>query len=268
MLNYCQYFGFKNEPFSNEISTKNLLKLPAITAVKERFDYVLSLGSVLLVTGDVGSGKSTSIRYSEGHYHASQNIFINITCTTGSIIELYRQICWGLDIDMKSGSKAFILKTLKNIIKDIVTTKKQKIIIVLDEAHLLRTDIFFELHTLLQFNNDSKNYLSLVFVGLTNLIDKLSYRTSAALASRIVSKTHLTALNREQIQLYINHHLKIAGFNKELFGETALTAIHQGSSGILRKINFLSRGALIAAATEKQDQIIAEHVRIASTELI
>jgi len=268
MLNYCQYFGFKDEPFSNEISTKNLLKLPAITAVKERFDYVLNLGGVLLITGDVGSGKSTSIRYSEGHYHASQNIFINILCTTGSIIELYRQLCWGLDIDMRSGSKAFTLKTLKNTIKDIVTTKKQKIIIVLDESHLLRTDILFELHTLLQFDNDSKNYITLVFVGLTNLIDKLTYRTSAALASRIISKTHLTSLNREQIQLYLTHHLKVVGFNKELFQDTAITAIHQGSSGILRKINSLSIGALVAAATEKQDQVSAEHVRIASTELI
>ncbi len=51
---YCNYFGFKYEPFTAEISSKNLLKLPSMVAVKERFDYVMN-GGVFLITSEVGS---------------------------------------------------------------------------------------------------------------------------------------------------------------------------------------------------------------------
>jgi general secretion pathway protein A len=67
---------------------------------------------------------------------------------------------------------------------------------------------------------------------------------------------------------YLEHHLNVAGVKKMLFSENAITAIHQGSGGILRKANHLARGSLVAACIEKQNQIEAEHVRIASTELI
>jgi hypothetical protein len=63
------------------------------------------------------------------------------------------------------------------------------------------------------------------------------------------------------------HHLKLAGIKKPLFDETAITAIHQGSGGLLRKANHLARGALIAAAAEKCQTVCAEHVRIAATEV-
>jgi type II secretory pathway predicted ATPase ExeA len=65
---------------------------------------------------------------------------------------------------------------------------------------------------------------------------------------------------------YLFHHLKVAGSKKQLFSEQSVTAIHQGSEGILRAANNLARGGLIAAAIEKSDLASAEHVRIASTE--
>lgn len=260
------YFGFKSDPFSSEISSKNLLKLPSMISVKERFDYV-SGGGILIVTGEVGSGKSTSLRWSESQFHSSQYLFLNIVSTGGSLIEFYRQLCWGLDIDVKTASRAWILKEFKNAVREIVATKKQKIFIVVDEAHLLRIDIFAELHTITQFDNDSKNLFALVLAGQPPLLEKLTYRSSAPLASRVIARTHLTNLNQEQLALYLEHHLAVAGIKKQLFSDQAITAIHQGSGGILRKANFLARGGLVAAAAEKEDSVSAEHIRLASTEL-
>ena len=60
----------------------------------------------------------------------------------------------------------------------------------------------------------------------------------------------------------------ISGCKKNLFSEQAVTAIHQGSGGLLRRANNLARGALVAAASEKCTTVSAEHVRIASTEII
>ena len=264
---YCNYFGFKYEPFTAEISSKNLLKLPSMVAVKERFDYVIN-GGVFLITGEVGSGKSTSLRWSQAQYHPSQHLFLNITATGGSLIEFYRQLCWDLDIVVKTGSRAAILKEFKATVREIAATKKQKIMIIVDEAHLLRIEIFAELHTITQFDNDSKNLFSLVLGGQPNLIEKMTYRSTAPLASRVVARTHLNTLNPEQMGVYLEHHMGVAGVKKQLFSDQAITAIYQGSGGILRKANSLARGGLIAAATEKEQVVSAEHIRLASTELL
>jgi len=66
---------------------------------------------------------------------------------------------------------------------------------------------------------------------------------------------------------YLAHHLSIAGVKHNLFDQTALTAIQQGSGGLLRKANHLARGSLIAAAAKQNAMVNAEHVRLAATEV-
>jgi type II secretory pathway predicted ATPase ExeA len=266
-MNINAYYGFKHDPFSSEIQGKNLLKLPSMVSVKERFDY-LQQGGVFVVTGDVGSGKSTSLRWSMGQYHPSQYLFLNVIGTGGSLVEFYRQVCWELDIEISSGCRTGVIKKFKSAIKDIATTKKQKVMIVVDEAHLLRSDLFAELHILSQYENDSKNYFSIVLAGLPSLLDKLTLRSSAPLASRVVTRTHLTNLSQEQMKIYVEHHLSVAGIKSSLFADAALTAIYQGSGGILRRANLLARGGLVAACIEKSEIVSAEHIRIASSELM
>ena len=164
-----------------------------------------------------------------------------------------------------AGARVGLLKEFKATIRDIATTKKQKIIVVVDESHLLRMEVFAELHTITQFDNDSKNLFSLVLAGQPNLLEKLTYRSSEPLASRVIARTHLSNLNQDQMAVYLEHHLNVAGVKKQLFTDQAITGIYQGSAGILRKANALARGALVAAATEKEASVGAEHVRLAST---
>jgi type II secretory pathway predicted ATPase ExeA len=83
----------------------------------------------------------------------------------------------------------------------------------------------------------------------------------------VIAKSHLQGINRESMQQYLRHHLTVAGLKNNLFDDTAVSAIHQGSGGLLRKANHLARGALIAAAKLKTTTVTAEHVRLASTEL-
>ena len=97
---------------------------------------------------------------------------------------------------------------------------------------------------------------------------RLLYHTSRPLASRIVAKTHLEGLKLKDMTGYINHHLEIAGVKQNLFCDEAVVAIHQGSGGLLRRANALARGSLVAAANENCHTVTAEHVRLASTELI
>ncbi len=127
--------------------------------------------------------------------------------------------------------------------------------------------VFFELHTICQFEKDSKPYLPMILAGQNNLIDKLTYRSSQPLASRIVARSHLQGTTLSGMETYLKHHLAIAGVRHNLFSQAALTAIHQGSGGIFRKANHLARGSLMAAAAEQKEMVDAEHVQLAATEV-
>jgi general secretion pathway protein A len=265
--NYRTFFGLNKEPFGTDIRLSDILKTPELVDVKERFDYVIRLGGIGLVTGEVGSGKSTAIRYALGDLHPSEYCSLYITASSGSIMEFYRQMINELDIHLTSNSKAIMLRLIKKEIAEIVQEKKMKVVLIVDEASLLRLEVFAELHTICQFEKDSKPWLPIILAGQNSLIDKLTYRSSQPLASRIVARSHLHGADLKGMENYLKHHLAIAGVEQNLFDQTAVTAIHQGSGGLFRKANHLARGSLIAAAAKQSVAVNAEHVRLAATEV-
>lgn len=264
---YRAFFGLMKEPFSAELTIKEILETPDLKGVKDRFDYVVRLGAVALVTGEIGSGKSTALRYAAGHLHPSAYCAFHVTASSGSIIELYRQLLGELGIDTASSSKAILTKRIRREIMEMVCGKKIRAVLVIDEASLLRLEVLAEIHTLCQFEQDSKPWLPLIMAGQANLVDNLMYRTSMPLASRIVARSHLEGSNRQDMEVYLKHHLAIAGVKTPLFDETAVTAIQQGAGGLFRKANHLARGALIAAAHNQSMTVSADHVRLAATEI-
>ena len=265
---YRNFFGFSKEPFSSELKVEEILKTDAVLAVADRVDYAIRLGAVALITGEVGSGKSTALRFAISRLHPSEYRLVWVTAGGGSILELYRQIVWELEVPTPSHGRASLTRFIRKAILDLVLSKKQKVVLLIDEASLLRLEVFAELHTLTQFEGDSKPILPLLLAGQNNLLDKLYWRTSLPLSSRVIARSHLEAVDRQGMDHYLNHHLRLAGMNHPIFAEQAITAIHQGSGGLFRKANHLARGALIAAAAEKCQQVSADHVRLASTELI
>ncbi len=265
--NYRSFFGLKKQPFGSDISLNDILKTAELIDVKQRFDYVIRLGAIGLITGEVGSGKSTAIRYAAEHLHPSEYKSLYMTASSGAIMEFYRQLLHELDIHIKSNSKTMMLRLIKKEICALVCEKKVKVVLLVDEASLLRLEVFAELHTVCQFEKDSKPYLPIILAGQNNLIDKLSYRSSQPLASRIVARSHLQGTDLAGMEDYLKHHLSIAGVKQNLFDQTAITAIQQGSGGLFRKANHLARGALIAAAAQQCTVVNAEHVRLASTEI-
>lgn len=266
-MSYRAFFGFTREPFPSELAIKDILQTQELLAVKERFDYALRIGAMALVTGEIGSGKSTALRYAVGQLHPSEYVTFSITASAGSILELYRQILAELGIHSAGSSRAVLTRMIRREIQELILGKKMKVALIIDEASLIRLDVFQELHTLTQFEGDSKPFLPIILAGQSNLIDKLSFRTSHPLASRIVARSHLEGVNRQDMEQYLRHHLSISGVKKSLFDQAAVTAIHQGSGGLFRKANHLARGALIASAKQQSTTVTPEHVRLASTEL-
>jgi len=265
---YRAFFALKKEPFATNIAPDEIMQTDEVKGVAQRFDYALGLGGLALITGEVGSGKSTALRWAKSNLHPSEYHPLWITASAGSILELYRQLCSQLEIDTASSSRAVLTRTIRRQVREIATARKKKLVLIIDEASLLRLDVFTELHTITQFDGDSKPLLPIILAGQNNLADLLTYRTSLPLASRVVARTHLQGVSKKDMEAYIIHHLNIAGVKQNMFADAAITAIQQGSGGLFRRANHLARGALIAAAKEKVQLVAAEHVRIASTELV
>ncbi|MBW2709985.1 MAG: AAA family ATPase [Deltaproteobacteria bacterium] len=266
-ISHRVFFGLQRAPFVADISHKEILVTSAVKGVEERIRYAVTLGSVALITGEIGSGKSTALRYVAGTFHPSEYRIIHVTASAGSILELYRYILGELGLEPSGTSRARMTRQIKQEIKDSVLGKKMKVLLIIDEASLLRPDVFAELHTLTQFENDSKPFLPMVLAGQGNLVDNLKYRDSLPLTSRVVARCHLQGVDQQGMESYLAHHLAIAGVHTSLFEPAAITAIHQGSGGLFRKANHLARGALIVAAQKQSTPVSADHVRIAATEL-
>lgn len=265
---YRTFFALQREPFTADIALKDILVTPALQAVTERIQYAVRLGATALLTGEIGSGKSTALRYVTGSLHPSQYRLLHVTATSGSIVEIYRQILGELACDAGGCSRARMTAGIKEAVVQLAKDKKITPVLVVDEASLLRLEVFAELHTLTQFESDSKPYLPMVLAGQSNLVDNLRYRSCLPLASRVVCKSHLTGVDLAGMQQYLAHHLGIAGVSQQLFEDGAVTAIHQGSGGLFRKANHLARGAIVAAAKQQVTVVTAEHVRLAATEIL
>lgn len=267
MISLTHAWGFAREPFLSDIPVSDLYPLPGLQAFLERFHYAAAHGLVTLITGEIGSGKSTSLRAAAAQSHPSQFRLLSVVATSGSFLELLRQICLQLGTPPVTNSVARLLALLADTLSDICA-KKQVPLLLLDEAHLMRLEVFAELHTLAQRDFDSRSLLPMVLSGQTSLVDKLLFHTSRPFSSRIVGRTHLEALQRDHMAAYLAHHLQIAGGKPELFSEEAITAVHQSSGGLLRRAGSLARGALLAAAREQCPRVSGEHVRLASTEIL
>lgn len=266
-MNEQHYYGFAKEPFAADVRVEDLYPAPYLAATTERILYAIRLGAVSLITGEVGSGKSTALRYAASKLHPSQYKVVPVIATSGSLIEMLRQICIGLDVAYTYTSVARLAKTIRDVVAE-TARKKQIPVLVIDEANLVRLEVLAEIHTLIQFDMDSKPLMPVVLAGQNNLLDKLMYLTSRPLASRVIGRSHLEGLKAKDMEGYLKHHLEIAGIREQLFSDEAILAIHQGSGGLLRRANYLAKGALVAAAAEKCRVVAAEHVRIASTEII
>jgi len=266
MIALTHAFGLTAEPFSQDIPVDKLYPIPGLKGLIERFDYAVQIGGISVVTGEVGSGKSTSLRAAAARLHPAQYTVIPLIATSGSVLEFLRQISHELGAPPSSNSISRLMKTIREVLSN-VTAKKQRPIIIIDEAHLLRLELFAQLHALLQLPYDNKNLVPVILSGQNLLIDRLLYHTSRPFASRIVGRTLLSGLKLDDMKRYLHHHLAVVSGTDDILADEAVTAIHQGSAGLLRRANHLARGAMVAAATEKAPVVTAEHVRVASTEL-
>jgi general secretion pathway protein A len=126
-------------------------------------------------------------------------------------------------------------------------------VFLLDEAHLLHQDTLDHLHILLNYEWDSKAFLSLVLVGLSELDDRLALRRNRSLASRLHHRFLIGPLTPEDTAAYVRARLARAGCTRELFPQDSLAMLHEATRGAMR--DRVASAALRQAARLKRRSV-------------
>ena len=261
------FFGFRKTPFSDSPDPKQLFPSQAWNQVKARLQFLIDHHAAGLITGEVGSGKSTAARSFIAGLNPNLFKVMYLHWMTGSPLDLLRQMALELDLQPTHYHGALVRQISQAIVR-LNQSKKQHPILICDEAHLLCHPTLEQLPLLLNFDMDSSHYLSLLLIGEPLLRRTLSLQIHEPLRQRIAMHYHLEGLSREELDAYLAHQLKAAGVSQPLFDDTARQALYQATKGILRKVNKLALAALRLAAARK-DSIVGEAILLdAVTEVL
>jgi type II secretory pathway predicted ATPase ExeA len=263
---YLHHFALTRFPFHDHLETDELFDSAASTEAEARLHHLLELRGIGLLTGEVGSGKTTVCRKTTAALHAGLYRVFYVTLSTGHVMDMYKQIAWELGLPTER-NRAGAYRAIRTEISRLVTEAKQQPVLVVDEAHHLRNDVLEDLRLLTSYAMDAENRLCLLLIGLTELRRRLAMTVHESLDQRIVVRHHLPGLARDELPRYLEHRLRLAGTELPLFTKPALEALFQATNGMPRKVNRLAHYALTAAALENAQQVNDHHLYAALEEL-
>ncbi len=244
------YFGFKKTPFSDSPDAKQLFSSEAWNQVRTRLEFLAHHHGAGLLTGEVGSGKSTAARAFTATLNPNLYKILYVHFSSGSALDLLRQVALELNLE-PAHRRGDLAHQIADAVVRLNQSKKQHPILICDEAQLLPHPALEQLPLLLNFDMDSSRYLTLLLIGQPLLRRTLSLQMHEALRQRIGVHYHLEGLTREELDAYLTHQLKAAGVSQPLFDDTARQGLYQATKGIPRKVNKLALTALRLAASRK-----------------
>jgi general secretion pathway protein A len=242
---YESFYGLKEKPFNLTPDPAYLYMSPGHENVYTHLEYAIqeSKGFVV-VTGEVGCGKTTLINYLLRKIPQSIHVGI-INNTLVQFQELLRMICLEFDLEIANADKPVLLARFYSYLLEKYS-KRERVILIIDEAQNLPEKTLEEIRMLSNLEAEKHHLLQMILVGQPQLKEKLERKSLEQFVQRITVYCHLDALDKIQVDHYIRHRLKIAGAqNLDLFDPEALDAIFKHSLGIPRLINMLCDAALV-----------------------
>ena len=255
---YLRHFAFTRLPFETTLQTDELFDSNARREAETRLNHLMQLRGIGLLTGEVGSGKTTVCRHVTAQLHPGLYRVYYVALTTGNVLDMYKCIGWELGLPTER-SRATAYRAIRHEITRLVQEAKQLPVLIVDEAQHLRNDVLEDLRLLTNFAMDSEHRLCLVPVGLTELRRRLAMAVHESLHQRLVVRHHLGGLDRDELNDYLTHRLRLAGCELPLFEPPAIEALFQSSRGLPRQVNRLAHYALSAAALDNARAVGVEH---------
>jgi type II secretory pathway predicted ATPase ExeA len=252
-------FGLSHAPFSKEVQDTDLWLPPSKQGlVDELVDSLQERHSVLLV-GEPGVGKTCVLRALRQRLPKERFRLTYCHNATLGRRDFYRQLSLALGLSPKATAAA-VFYAVTGHVQELAASRVHPVFL-LDEAHLLHSDVLAHLHILLNYEWDSRALLSVVLVGLPELEDRLNLSTHKSLLSRLHTRARLEPVTQDDSAEYLRHRLKLAGCDKELFPRDALALLHEASQGTHRALDRLASLCLRQAARRKRKLVDTDIVR-------
>jgi general secretion pathway protein A len=248
---YERFFGFKAKPFALSPDPAFLYPSRQHAAALTMLEYgIESQAIICLLTGEIGSGKTTVVR--QLLRSLGDRFAVGLISNTHHRFDTV--LPWAIaSLGIGAHDKSEI--GMYEAFTDFVIAeygRGRRTLLVVDEAQNLSVTLLEELRLLSNINSERDVVLQTLLVGQPELRDKLEGRELVQLAQRVTGDFHLRCLSLAETRAYIDHRIGVAGCRAPVFSSKAVALIHERARGTPRLINQLCDLALVYAFAEQR----------------
>jgi type II secretory pathway predicted ATPase ExeA len=255
-VNYLEYYGLAQEPFSNApVSRFYYGSAQHAQALMRLMHSVSAMKGLALLVGDIGAGKTTLARrlldsLPEAEYEAALLVIIHSGINANWLL---KRIALQLGVESPADEKLALLSQLyQRLIR--IHEQGKKAVVLIDEAQMLSTrEIMEEFRGLLNLELPERKLITFVFFGLPDLEENL--KLDPPLAQRVALRYRLEPLSQDATEAYVRHRIRLAGGERAPFTGGAIGAIHALTRGTPRLINTLCDNLLFEGALTRATDI-------------
>jgi general secretion pathway protein A len=266
---YHDYFGLKTEPFSISPDPRFLFMSEQHREALAHLLYGMnSDGGFVLLTGDVGTGKTTICRclLEQLPEKVEVALLLNPKLTSA---ELLATICDELRIAYAPGTSS--IKTFVDAINVFLLdaySRGHHTVVIIDEAQKLQADVLEQLRLLTNLETNTCKLLQIILLGQPELKEMLNRPELRQLAQRITARYHLAPLSQPEIEDYVTHRLEVAGVQRSVFPPAIIRELYRLSKGVPRVINVLCNRALLGAYVRDAQTVSPAVLAAAAAEVL
>jgi len=265
---YQHYFGLAEAPFSIAPDPRYLyLSQRHQEALAHLLYGVNGDGGFVLLTGEVGAGKTTVCRCLLQQIPASCDVayIFNPRLT---VEELLSTICVEFGIVYPSGNSSIkVFVDCINVYLLEAHAKGRHTVLIIDEAQNLAADVLEQMRLLTNLETDQRKLLQIILLGQPELALMLERPELRQLRQRIVARYHLGPLTRAEVAAYVRHRLEVSGAQRQLFPARLMGRLYRLSGGVPRVINVLCDRALLGAYVQSKERVDAATLAQAAREV-
>jgi len=259
MNDLLAFFALKRFPFDKNIKSTDAMDTEPLLECSARLEYMKRRGGIMLLTGDPGVGKTLALRrFVDG---LNENIFRTFYTPLSTLtrIDMLRHINRLFGLPLRGSKSANYIQIQTHLLESREQLGKT-VVLMIDEAHLVRTGPLEELRLLTNFKMDSFDPFILILSGQSEMRRTLEFAVMEPFKQRIAMGYHMPPLSLKETLEYVNHHVKLAGAQEPILAEEAFKAVYDLSFGIPRRIGAIVTQALTYAMFDGKRAVTAEMV--------
>jgi putative secretion ATPase (PEP-CTERM system associated) len=264
---YLEYYGLTEAPFRLTPDADFLFMSRAHARAKAYMDYtVLSRDGFVVVTGEIGAGKTTLINKLVAELPADV-LVAKIFQTQLNETEFLQAVLTEFGIEKFGTGKVELLNQINDFLIEMYR-QNRRVLLIIDEAQNLSDKVLEEVRLLSGLETEKEKLVSIILAGQPELAQVVDSPRFEQLAQRVRLRFHLGALSLEETKEYIRHRLSVAGItDRELFTEDAFPVIFEYTGGIPRLVNSMCDMALLTAYVDERQVVDEDVIRASVDEL-